>query len=149
VAGQAAVARRLLAPAESPQVLAESRPGDGLYLFFSERRTSMTNTRIAFLVLCCVLCVTAFLASAPDVRAQNCKCLGGGLTATLTGAGTDCNAALNNLNSLVVAAAENNCSVEDGTCLGTLTITNACHFHQLDNMWKENGYLSYKCNVCF
>jgi hypothetical protein len=109
----------------------------------------MRMLRLTSLAVGCVLFTLAFFASSPDLAAVNCKCLGGGITSTFTGAGTDCNSAFNSLYNQCAAQAESRCSGDDGTCLGTVTITNPCHFHQLDNMWKENGYMSYKCEICF
>jgi len=108
----------------------------------------MPRIRIAFLLLCCALCTMALLATSPNVSAQDCRCLGGGNTTVLTGAGTSCDAAINDLYDRCYAQALiDRCKNDDGVCAGPLTITTACH--QVAGQWQASGYLSFKCYFCF
>jgi hypothetical protein len=107
----------------------------------------MKTIKLVCLVLCCALCALAFLASAPSLAAAPCKCLGGPRTQTMTGSGASCTAANQNLDNMVIAAAEKSCASDDGTCLGVLNVTTACH--QVGTTWQESGYLTFQCEFCF
>jgi hypothetical protein len=107
----------------------------------------VTKMRLPVVAVCFAVCTLALLAAPPALSAQ-CTCVTQAPTPTLTGAGTDCTAAQNNLISMLEA--QEVCAGQgESVCKQTLIITKACHFHQLDNMWKENGYLRYGCLVCF
>ncbi|HEY0510767.1 MAG TPA: hypothetical protein VGH73_02605 [Thermoanaerobaculia bacterium] len=76
-----------------------------------------------------------------------CACLAGGPTASYTGTGSSCAAASSSARSQGNTEAYSDCQ-PDSVCASTYVVDTACYWDAAAQVYKEVGYVHFRCLVC-
>jgi hypothetical protein len=111
----------------------------------------MTTTKLGFLTV--MLLLVAYAAKpvsalcGPYMQSCGCVCIGGGDTNDYEGSGSSCTQASSSARSQGYAEADASC-FPDGLCSRTYNVVTPCYWDSTAQVYKEVGYVHYRCSVC-
>jgi hypothetical protein len=76
-----------------------------------------------------------------------CTCLSGGETALYTGTGSSCTAAASSARAQGYSEADADC-LPDSVCNRSYIVDTSCYWDADAQVYKEVGYVHFRCNIC-